>query len=55
MMSSWFEKDADEKMVQMGLASHISTLGWDYADDETLLRPVESTFLVDDVIQTLVS
>jgi type I restriction enzyme R subunit len=55
MMSSKFEKDADEKMVQMGLAAHVLKLGWAHADDETLLRPFESVFLVDDVTQALVS
>jgi len=55
MMSSQFEKDADEKMVQMGLAGHVSKLGWAYADDETLLRPLENVFLLDDVIQALIS
>jgi type I restriction enzyme R subunit len=55
MTSSHFEKDADEKMVQMGLAGHVSKLGWTYADDETLLRPLESVFLVDDVTQALVN
>ena len=54
-MSSQFEKDADEKMVQMGLAGHVSELGWAYANDETLLRPLESVFLVDDVMQALIS
>ena len=55
MISSQFEKDADEKMVQMGLAGHVANLGWVYADDEKLLRPFESVFLVDDVMQALVS
>jgi hypothetical protein len=49
-MSSQFEKDADEKMVQMGLAGHVSKLGWVYANDEALLRPLESVFLIDDLI-----
>jgi type I restriction enzyme R subunit len=49
------ERDADEKMVQMGLADHVSKLGWVFADDESLLRPVESVLLVEDVIQGLVS
>jgi hypothetical protein len=54
-MSSQFEKDADEKMVQMGLAVHVSKLGWTYADDESLHRPLESVFRADDVMQALVS
>jgi len=55
MTVSMFEKDADEKMVQMGLAGHVSKFGWAYADDETLLRPLESIFIVDDVNQALAS
>jgi type I restriction enzyme R subunit len=54
-MSPKFDKDADEQMVQMGLAEHLANLGWLYADDESLGRPFESVFLVDDVIQSLVS
>ena len=47
------DKSVDEQMVQMGLASHIADLGWEYADDETLGRPFESVFLVDDVARSL--
>jgi type I restriction enzyme R subunit len=54
-MISKFEKDADEKMVQMGLAGYVSKMGWLFADDETLLRPLGNVFIVEDVIQALVS
>jgi type I restriction enzyme R subunit len=54
-MTPQFEKDADEKMVQMGLADHVSKLGWVFAEDESLLRPLESVLLVEDAIQGLVS
>lgn len=54
-MMSQIEKSIDEKMVQMGLADHLSRLGWVWAEDETLGRPFESVFLSDDVIKGLVS
>ena len=50
-----FEKDADEKMVQMGLADQVSKLGWMFADDESLGRLFESVLLVEDVIHALKS
>ena len=50
-MMSQIEKSIDEKMVQMGLADHLSRLGWVWAEDETLGRPFESVFLSDDVIK----
>jgi type I restriction enzyme, R subunit len=53
-MMSLVEKSIDEKMVQMGLADHLSRLGWVWAEDETLGRPFESVFLSDDVIKGLV-
>jgi len=53
-MTPNFEKDADEKMVQMGLADHVSKLGWVYADDESLPRALESVLLNDDVSKALV-
>ena len=53
-MSPTFAKDADEKMVQMGLADHVSKLGWVYADDESLPRELESVLLNDDVSKALV-
>ena len=52
-MSPKFDKDADEKMVQMGLADQISKLGWNYSEDESLLRPLDSVFLADDVIKAI--
>jgi hypothetical protein len=52
-MGSEFEKNIDERMVQMGLAAHISKLGWELAEDETLQRPFESAFLVNDVTSAL--
>ena len=55
MMTSQVEKTIDEKMVQMGLADHLSRLGWIWAEDETLGRPFESVFLSDDVIKGLVN
>ncbi len=54
-MTSLFEKHADEKMVQMGLADHVSKLGWKYSDDESLLRPFESVLLTDDLLDCLES
>jgi type I restriction enzyme, R subunit len=50
---SQFEKNIDEKMVQMGLTDHLTKFGWVWAEDETLGRPFESVFLVDDVIKAL--
>ena len=54
-MMSQIEKTIDEKMVQMGLADHLSRLGWIWAEDETLGRPFESVFFSDDAINGLVS
>ena len=53
-MSPNFEKNADEKMVQMGLADHVSKLGWVYADDESLPRELESVLVNGDVLKALV-
>jgi len=53
-MMSQIEKSIDEKMVQMGLAKHLSGLGWMWAEDETLGRPFESVFLSDDLVNELV-
>ena len=50
---SVYEKTLNEKVVQMGVASHISKLGWQFAEDETLGRPFESVFLQDDLIASL--
>ena len=52
-MMSVYEKTLNEKVVQMGVASHISKLGWQFAEDETLGRPFESVFLQDDLIASL--
>ncbi len=54
-MMSQIEKTIGEKMVQMGLADHLSRLGWVWTEDETLGRPFESVFFSDDVIKGLVS
>jgi type I restriction enzyme R subunit len=53
MMSS-IEQVLNEKIVQMGVAGHISKLGWQFAEDETLDRPFESVFLQDDLLDALV-
>ena len=50
---SHVEKSIDEKAVQMGLAKHISTLGWEWADDESLGRPFESVFMLDDLSSSI--
>jgi type I restriction enzyme R subunit len=50
---SVYEKSLNEKVVQMGVASHISKLGWQFADDETLGRAFESVFLQEDLIAAL--
>jgi type I restriction enzyme R subunit len=47
------EKTLNEKIVQMGVAAHVSKLGWQFAEDETLGRPFESVFLVDDLLAAL--
>ena len=44
----------NEATVQYGLAKHLETFGWVYADDETLGRPVDGVFLVDDLEAALV-
>ena len=50
---SQIETTIDEKAVQMGLAKHISTLGWEWADDESLGRPFESVFMLDDLSSSI--
>ena len=52
-MMSAIEKTLNEKVVQMGVASHISKLGWQFAEDEILGRPFESVFLQDDLFASL--
>ena len=44
----------NEATVQYGLAKHLEKFGWVYADDETLGRPVDGVFLVDDLEAALV-
>jgi type I restriction enzyme R subunit len=44
----------NEKLIQEGLARHISTLGWAFSDDEPLGRAVDSVFLIDDLEAALV-
>jgi type I restriction enzyme R subunit len=50
---SAYEKTLNEKVVQMGVAAHISKLDWQFAEDETLGRPFESVFLQGDLITAL--
>lgn len=52
-MMSAIEKVLNEKVVQMGVAAHISKFGWQFAEDETLGRPFESVFLQDDLTTSL--
>jgi len=44
----------NERMIQDGLARHLSTIGWKLADDETLGRPFDSVFILDDLEQALI-
>jgi type I restriction enzyme R subunit len=39
----------NEATVQYGLAKHLESLGWVFADDESLGRPLDGVFLVDDL------
>jgi type I restriction enzyme R subunit len=43
----------NEATVQYGLAKHLEKFGWVYADDETLGRPVDGVFLLDDLEASL--
>lgn len=52
-MSS-IEDGLNEKIVQMGLANHISKSGWQFAEDETLGRPFESVFMYEDAVKALI-
>ena len=55
MSAPTFDKDVDEKIVQIGLAKHIATLGWNYTEeDKDLGRPVESVFLLEDLTAALI-
>jgi type I restriction enzyme R subunit len=47
------EKALNEKVVQIGVAIHISKLGWQFAEDETLDRPIEGVLLQDDLVLAL--
>lgn len=51
---SFVEDRLNESVVQIGLAQHIAGLGWEYADDETLGREVDSVFLTDDLVKALI-
>lgn len=44
----------NEATVQFGLAKHLESMGWVYADDESLGRPVDGVFLADDIEAALV-
>jgi type I restriction enzyme, R subunit len=44
----------NEATVQYGLAKHLESMGWLYADDETLSRPVDGLFLSSDLEAALV-
>jgi len=44
----------NEATVQYGLAKHLESMGWVYADDESLGRPVDGVFLADDIETALV-
>ncbi len=48
-MSEWNEHE-----LQVGLAEHIAKLGWQYADDESLGRPHDAVFLLDDLEAALI-
>ena len=48
------EKELNEKIVQDGLAEHISKMGWVLDEDEKLGRPYEKVFLEDDAVQSLI-
>lgn len=55
MSAPAFDKDVDEKIVQLGLAKHIATLGWKYTEeDKDLNRPLESVFILEDLTEALV-
>jgi len=39
----------NEATVQYGFAKHLEQFGWQFADDETLGRPLDGVFLIDDL------
>jgi type I restriction enzyme, R subunit len=54
-MTSSIEAKLNEKVVQKGLALHISTLGWKLTeDDEVLNRPFENVFIDEDLIASVI-
>lgn len=44
----------NEATVQYGLAKHLAGLGWEFSEDETLGRPLDGVFLLDDLEEALV-
>ena len=53
-MTSSIEAKLNEKVVQKGLALHISTLGWKLTEDDELLnRPFENVFINEDLIPSV--
>lgn len=53
-MTNSIETKLNEKVVQKGLAQHISTLGWDLTEEDELLnRPFENVFNHSDLEKTL--
>jgi type I restriction enzyme R subunit len=53
-MTSSIEARLNEKVVQKGLALHISTLGWKLTEvDELLNRPFENVFINEDLIESI--
>jgi hypothetical protein len=54
-MTSSIEARLNEKVVQKGLALHISTLGWKLTEyDELLNRPFENVFINEDLIVSVI-
>ena len=52
-MMSYLENELNEKVVQLGLAEHISKLGWKLGVDESLGRPFETVFIQQDLMKAL--
>lgn len=52
-MMSYIENELNEKVVQLGLAEHISKLGWKLGVDESLGRPFETVFIQQDLMKAL--
>jgi type I restriction enzyme R subunit len=54
-MTSSIEARLNEKVVQKGLALHISTLGWKLTEDDELLnRPFENVFMNEDLSASVI-